>query len=147
MIRRPPRSTLFPYTTLFRSVVLQARMWPGVVVGPTVLLNEDRGFVHREEGLLVEALVAEAAVKALAHAVLPRFAWINVGGRDARAPEPAPDPVGDEFRPVVTAQILRRAPPAHQLCDDLEDALGGGGARPRDGPTILCGIVDHRPGP
>src|SRR2546425_6167572 len=24
MIRRPPRSTLFPYTTLFRSVVLQA---------------------------------------------------------------------------------------------------------------------------
>src|SRR2546425_5452934 len=24
MIRRPPRSTLFPYTTLFRSVILQA---------------------------------------------------------------------------------------------------------------------------
>src|SRR3989441_2059516 len=24
MIRRPPRSTLFPYTTLFRSVVVQA---------------------------------------------------------------------------------------------------------------------------
>src|SRR5258707_2799600 len=25
MIRRPPRSTLFPYTTLFRSVMLDAR--------------------------------------------------------------------------------------------------------------------------
>src|SRR2546429_6338321 len=25
MIRRPPRSTLFPYTTLFRSAVLEAR--------------------------------------------------------------------------------------------------------------------------
>src|SRR2546429_3940990 len=25
MIRRPPRSTLFPYTTLFRSIVLGAR--------------------------------------------------------------------------------------------------------------------------
>src|SRR2546426_10550296 len=25
MIRRPPRSTLFPYTTLFRSLVTQAR--------------------------------------------------------------------------------------------------------------------------
>src|SRR5690348_17894986 len=24
MLRRPPRSTLFPYTTLFRSVILQA---------------------------------------------------------------------------------------------------------------------------
>src|SRR3712207_6857043 len=27
MIRRPPRSTLFPYTTLFRSVVGEARSW------------------------------------------------------------------------------------------------------------------------
>src|SRR5256885_11041509 len=28
MIRRPPRSTLFPYTTLFRSAV-KALLWPG----------------------------------------------------------------------------------------------------------------------
>src|SRR5260221_8630222 len=27
MIRRPPRSTLFPYTTLFRSVVLAFKPW------------------------------------------------------------------------------------------------------------------------
>src|SRR5688572_32429945 len=26
MIRRPPRSTLFPYTTLFRSAVMQVRL-------------------------------------------------------------------------------------------------------------------------
>src|SRR3989454_12852382 len=33
MIRRPPRSTLFPYTTLFRSHRLEERpqMWPDVV--------------------------------------------------------------------------------------------------------------------
>src|SRR3712207_7012608 len=29
MIRRPPRSTLFPYTTLFRSTVLEALEAPG----------------------------------------------------------------------------------------------------------------------
>src|SRR3712207_8187641 len=29
MIRRPPRSTLFPYTTLFRSLVLRARVARG----------------------------------------------------------------------------------------------------------------------
>src|SRR3712207_9591206 len=29
MIRRPPRSTLFPYTTLFRSVIEHARMFVG----------------------------------------------------------------------------------------------------------------------
>src|SRR3712207_8758763 len=36
MIRRPPRSTLFPYTTLFRSVVVDRRQ-VGVVV------RRDRG--------------------------------------------------------------------------------------------------------
>src|SRR2546422_8399118 len=31
MIRRPPRSTLFPYTTLFRSLLLRSAtdVWPG----------------------------------------------------------------------------------------------------------------------
>src|SRR2546423_9839270 len=29
MIRRPPRSTLFPYTTLFRSRWRPSRCWPG----------------------------------------------------------------------------------------------------------------------
>src|SRR3712207_7537813 len=29
MIRRPPRSTLFPYTTLFRSCLLRSRPAPG----------------------------------------------------------------------------------------------------------------------
>src|SRR3712207_8090404 len=32
MIRRPPRSTLFPYTTLFRSVVLGRREEEGAAV-------------------------------------------------------------------------------------------------------------------
>src|SRR2546430_12784473 len=29
MIRRPPRSTLFPYTTLFRSIGFPAQWWNG----------------------------------------------------------------------------------------------------------------------
>src|SRR3712207_8791414 len=35
MIRRPPRSTLFPYTTLFRSVMTNAHVLAGVTE-PTV---------------------------------------------------------------------------------------------------------------
>src|SRR5256885_11640951 len=31
MIRRPPRSTLFPYTTLFRSVLIQYPLYAGAV--------------------------------------------------------------------------------------------------------------------
>src|SRR5260221_7127528 len=32
MIRRPPRSTLFPYTTLFRSRSLERRRWRALVL-------------------------------------------------------------------------------------------------------------------
>src|SRR3712207_8667433 len=48
MIRRPPRSTLFPYTTLFRSqlegpVVLGDNVWvsPGVYVGSYSVVAPD----------------------------------------------------------------------------------------------------------
>src|SRR2546430_7667330 len=34
MIRRPPRSTLFPYTTLFRSMARAVRLCPGATVVP-----------------------------------------------------------------------------------------------------------------
>src|SRR5690349_23376391 len=34
MLRRPPRSTLFPYTTLFRSLKLDEAISPGVVFMP-----------------------------------------------------------------------------------------------------------------
>src|SRR3989475_2070599 len=41
MIRRPPRSTLFPYTPLFRSVWLQVRWERGARIrqGPTLWLG------------------------------------------------------------------------------------------------------------
>src|SRR5437016_7141478 len=36
MIRRPPRSTLFPYTTLFRSLKLEQQVSrPGTIIGET----------------------------------------------------------------------------------------------------------------
>src|SRR3712207_6887987 len=46
MIRRPPRSTLFPYTTLFRSAVLgrqraEPREQPGLQVGGPVPGEDD----------------------------------------------------------------------------------------------------------
>src|SRR2546425_5497298 len=37
MIRRPPRSTLFPYTTLFRSRVgVAGRKWDAIVIRPKI---------------------------------------------------------------------------------------------------------------
>src|SRR3712207_6858310 len=51
MIRRPPRSTLFPYTTLFRSVVaapLLASVDVGEVYYRQVPLRLDEGIPQRE---------------------------------------------------------------------------------------------------
>src|SRR5258708_31949533 len=44
MIRRPPRSTLFPYTTLFRSLAgIEARAFADVQRIPGCVLGADRG--------------------------------------------------------------------------------------------------------
>src|SRR2546425_9092265 len=48
MIRRPPRSTLFPYTTLFRSVVAGGRN-SGFEWGPAVPRRRSREGLRSEE--------------------------------------------------------------------------------------------------
>src|SRR5256885_8357441 len=44
MIRRPPRSTLFPYTTLFRSLTDDAARHSGVLVKPLAEFFVDKLF-------------------------------------------------------------------------------------------------------
>src|SRR3712207_9343423 len=56
MIRRPPRSTLFPYTTLFRSIVNRALV--GVFVGYAVARALRPLAVRSRAGLLATAFVA-----------------------------------------------------------------------------------------
>ena len=62
MIRRPPRSTLFPYTTLFRSLCLQpAVKTPSVdAEAPAVTLSAEEAALYHwlQKGILtVDALV------------------------------------------------------------------------------------------
>src|SRR3989454_7110085 len=52
MIRRPPRSTLFPYTTLFRSInnftLLALTIAIGIVVDDAIIVLEN-AYRHQEE--------------------------------------------------------------------------------------------------
>src|SRR3712207_7969951 len=55
MIRRPPRSTLFPYTTLFRSAGMNVRSVPAKMPG------SESGNVTRRNALVAEAYRSFAA--------------------------------------------------------------------------------------
>src|SRR5258708_23804035 len=48
MIRRPPRSTLFPYTTLFRSLIVAAGAW--YYLSNTNIAPEMQGPAHGPSG-------------------------------------------------------------------------------------------------
>src|SRR5256886_11331055 len=50
MIRRPPRSTLFPYTTLFRSQHLVRQHSHRVQVGPVIQVRVARGLLGGHVG-------------------------------------------------------------------------------------------------
>src|SRR3712207_8050138 len=60
MRRRPPRSTLFPYTTLFRSAVAHRLGHPGVqAVGDDVVELADIARVHQVERFEAEVVEAQ----------------------------------------------------------------------------------------
>src|SRR2546426_10286605 len=62
MIRRPPRSTLFPYTTLFRSVrgaaALPAALFLAAHDAEVFLLDQDLGAIEAAEGRAVAEQLA-----------------------------------------------------------------------------------------
>src|SRR3989442_15290398 len=100
MIRRPPRSTLFPYTTLFRSVSL--RVPPVSLADATAMIAELRGaaILSGARGR------APADTGALAAAIV-RLAALAEAHREAlRALDINPLLVLDEGRGVVAVDWL-----------------------------------------
>src|SRR2546422_7634699 len=70
MIRRPPRSTLFPYTTLFRSrrdPRRHGRTQPPVAHGPTVLGRSTRDQQRRRRHELHPVRAQPAAARSEEH--------------------------------------------------------------------------------
>src|SRR2546426_8731867 len=88
MIRRPPRSTLFPYTTLFRSLRAELSGAPG---GPTA---DDQPGVYHDRVILYDRV--------------PRVAHRLGGPVSLRRPCPAPAAPGD-VRAVLGPGLHRAA--------------------------------------
>src|SRR5256885_17193982 len=83
MIRRPPRSTLFPYTTLFRSFGNVgghlARLLHAEAGAKVIAVSDVSGGVVNEKGLDVPALLAHTA------AGKPVVEWPGGAGGGGRA--------------------------------------------------------------
>src|SRR5438270_12875572 len=78
MLRRPPRSTLFPYTTLFRSLNVAygiAIVWAihRASREPSLVMGVAFGFFIVEFGLAMLTVL-------LSHLALARLAWVRVLG-------------------------------------------------------------------
>src|SRR2546430_15236857 len=74
MIRRPPRSTLFPYTTLFRSALVLGHEVPHRHAAPLQGRHHLLGFTARHPRI-VHALDNEEWLRDLVHAVERRGAF------------------------------------------------------------------------
>src|SRR5690348_10173369 len=94
MIRRPPRSTLFPYTTLFRS--------DDAPVHEAEVAGVERDLRRRHQ---VEQAVKPACADALDGAVALARRAHRID--DIRPGAPALDETGDEFRRILEVDIHR----------------------------------------
>src|SRR2546427_11715549 len=102
MIRRPPRSTLFPYTTLFRSIVHSLASRGGIVSLDDlarVQVRERRPLesTYRGHRIVTMPLPSSGGVLVSAPLDAPRRARPRPGGHP---PRPVPPPaVGADERP------------------------------------------------
>src|SRR2546425_6904606 len=76
MIRRPPRSTLFPYTTLFRSTAMTSGSWLGTCrarrwapITPSRAVARRRGPLHAPFCFLVRSEEHTSELQSLAYLV------------------------------------------------------------------------------
>src|SRR3712207_2773304 len=138
MIRRPPRSTLFPYTTLFRSHVVGNSMGGRVAieiglehperVGGLALLCPAVAFVRRDWHPIVRVLRPEFGLlpHSLGRARIEHQFWSLFADRDLVDPSVA-DIAVDEFERIYRTAGARLAFLASARSIYLERPFGRGG--------------------
>src|SRR6476660_931545 len=89
---------------LVRCEVVEARMRPDFIVMAAPGFDDHLRLASAAEPLEAQALVTEAAVEALVHAVLPRLTRIDQRRFDTRLLQPFEDRFAHEFGAIVHAE-------------------------------------------
>src|SRR2546430_15879784 len=123
MIRRPPRSTLFPYTTLFRSIVLH-----GDAADEELLIEENidsadvfAALTNSEEANILSAMLAKrlGAHKVMALINKPSYADLMESGSIDIAISPQTITIGSLLAYVRRGDVVR----VHSLRRGAAEAL------------------------
>ena len=113
----------------------------GVVV-PAPAFDDDLGFLEAVEDLSVEQLVAQPGVKALAVAVFPGAAGLDVSRAGADGGDPVPEGLGDELRAVVGTDVCWDAAQDKQVGQRVDDVDGPEPAVHPDGKALAGELID-----
>ena len=82
---------------------------------PPPAFDDDPGFLQRVEDLAVEQFIAKLRVEALAIAVLPRAAGLDVGRPGSDRSDPFLDGFGNELRAIVRTDVAWNAAQDEQV--------------------------------
>ena len=87
-------------------------------------LDDDLGLLQRVKDFTIEQFITELRVEAFTVAVLPRTAWLDVGGLGSNGCNPLADGLGDELRAIVGTDVPRDAAQDEQVGQHV-DHIGG----------------------
>ena len=117
-------------------------MWAGRVVVASPILDHDLGLLQCVEDFTVEQLIAQLSVEALAIAVLPRTAPLDVSGPGSNGGDPIPERLGDKLRAVIGTNVSWDAPRDEQLAQGFDDIGRLKLPRNADGQALTAELVD-----
>ena len=107
--RRAPPGIRLRFAIFRRSPIVETAVEPLFVVIGSIPVNGLTGVGQVVKPFSVEAFVAKFAIETLPIGILPGTPGLNEEGLYALALQPGLESVGDKFRPVVAAQVVRRS--------------------------------------
>src|SRR5580698_519546 len=95
--------------------VAQCRVWPLRVVFHAPPLRQNLCLLERVKDLAIQELIAQLSIETFTVPVLPWTSRFDIQRPRAHSPQPLPQLLGDELRPIVGTNVLRDSSHQHHV--------------------------------